>query len=316
MARHVQSILALVVGIVIGSLSNVIFRDGVADIVRDGDTSGITGCTGIAALPASHPSASISTEEQREIQRTLGAMNFKNVYHFVSMWTMVNKAKLQMVHDAVIILNAKGIPGDIVECGVWKGGATMTMMLAALSNGDMSNPRTFWLFDTFQGLPKPTQEDGDKAQKIWSEVNAGQNLSARDGMLDIASNGKWNYGPKPIVKNNIRSTGYPTTHIRLVEGKVEDTLPITKLPAKFAVVRLDTDWYLSTKMELEMMWDRLSSGGLLIIDDYCSWGGSTKATDEFFQSRGLSSILAKAKTKLSKRPAAVRKFECIHIWKP
>mmetsp|Transcript_99043 Transcript_99043/g.275729 ORF Transcript_99043/g.275729 Transcript_99043/m.275729 type:complete len:333 (+) Transcript_99043:101-1099(+) len=261
---------------------------------------------------ASHPSAVISADEQKAIQHAMGAMSFEQVHAFVRLWTLVSKVKLQMVYDAVINLNAKGIRGDVMEFGVWKGGATMTMMIAALHNGDVHNPRTFWLFDTFQGLPEPTLEDGERAANVWAKVASGQDR--QQGLFNLSEGGKWNYGPKFVVKNNIRSTGYPATHIRFVEGKVEDTLPTTELPDKVAVLRLDTDWYASTKMELETMWDRLVSGGLLIIDDYCSWSGSTRATDEFFKLRGLSNILADAKSKLDERPEAIK--QCIHIWKP
>ena len=78
--------------------------------------------------------------------------------------------------------------------------------------------------------------------------------------------------------NNMFYTGYPPDKIHFIQGKVEDTLPKTKLPDKIAILRLDTDWYESTKIELEYMWDRLVVGGVLIVDDFCSWGGARKAT--------------------------------------
>ncbi|CAL6364383.1 unnamed protein product [Bathycoccus prasinos] len=91
----------------------------------------------------------------------------------------------------------------------------------------------------------------DVQGKIW--VTGTAHSRQRSGLV---LNGKWNYGPKPIVKNLIRSTGYSLDKVHLVEGKVEDTLRSTHLPDKIAILRLDTDWYSSTKVELELLWDR------------------------------------------------------------
>ncbi|CAL6331741.1 unnamed protein product [Bathycoccus prasinos] len=163
------------------------------------------------------------------------------------------------------------LEGDIVECGVWMGGATITMMFAQLKS---KRERDFWLFDTFQGLPPPSDKDDERSKRVYKQVITGTAYSRQRSGLVL--NGKWNYGPKPIVKNAIRSTGYNFDKVHLVEGKVEDTLRSTHLPDKIAILRLDTDWYSSTKVELDLLWDRLISGGLLYIDDYCAWGGARK----------------------------------------
>ena len=79
-------------------------------------------------------------------------------------------------------------------------------------------------------------------------------------------------------------TGYPPSLVRFVKGKVEDTLMVKEnLPAQIAVLRLDTDWFESTKVELDVLFPRLSAGGFLLIDDYCTWGGQRKATDTWLE---------------------------------
>jgi hypothetical protein len=105
----------------------------------------------------------------------------------------------------------------------------------------------------------------------------------------LTSHGKWNYGSLSLVKSNMYYTHYPRDKIHFIKGKVEDTLPITKLPEKIALLRLDTDWYDSTLAELNYLWDRLVPEGLLTIDNFCTWGGSRKA--KFFRDKlGLDAV--------------------------
>lgn len=232
----------------------------------------------------------ISGREQEDIRAYFRKLQYDQAYAVVSPWTMVGKRSLKHIYEYVLHVNEMGVEGDIVELGVWKGGATMVMLLAQLKS---SHVRDFWLFDTFQGLPPPTKEDDKRSKLIYKQVLAGTAYSRqRSGLV---SDGKWNYGPKSIVKNVIRSTGYDLSKVHLIEGKVEETLPKVNLPKKIAILRLDTDWYMSTKIELELLWDRLVPGGLLYIDDYCTWGGARKATDEFFAKRGLLETLEKSK---------------------
>jgi len=90
------------------------------------------------------------------------------------------------------------------------------------------------------------------------------------------------YSPLEEVKRNMEATGYPPAQISYIKGKVEDTLP-AEAPAQIAVLRLDTDWYESTRHELVHLYPRLSPGGVLIIDDYGYWTGARKAVDEYFR---------------------------------
>jgi len=191
-----------------------------------------------------------------------------------------------------------------------QGGMTMLMVFA---NMKKDTTRHFWLFDTFEGLPEPDPEmDGARANGIYADLQAGKRTKKirYDHITGTMMDGKWNYGPIDIVKNNLQYTGYPAENFHLVTGKVEDTLPVVPLPEKIAILRLDTDWYLSTKAELEYMYDRLQPGGVLIIDDFCAWDGAKKAVVEFF--RDTLKLDANQINKDQKKEG----MPCLAYWKP
>jgi hypothetical protein len=100
----------------------------------------------------------------------------------------------------------------------------------------------------------------------------------------------WCYATLDEVKKNMKSTGYPEDKFKYIQGKVEETIPAT-VPEKIAVLRLDTDWYESTKHELEHLFPLLNKHGILIIDDYGFWKGSRKAVDEYFAAMGIFPFL-------------------------
>ena len=167
-----------------------------------------------------------------------------------------------------------------MECGVWKGGS---MMAAALTLLDLKRQdRDLYLFDTFEGMPKPTEEDvhytGTPASVAFAKLQTGEDSSA-----ECAS-------PLEEVQNTMRLTGYDSKKIHYVQGKVETTIP-GQAPEKIALLRLDTDWYASTKHELEHLYPRLSPSGVLIIDDYGDWQGARKATDEYLAKHAPTLLL-------------------------
>jgi hypothetical protein len=133
------------------------------------------------------------------------------------------------------------------------------------------------MYDTFDGMSTPTENDISKDGVAASSLLVEQ---AKDEL-----NHYWAYSPICKVQSNIASIGYPISHVNMVEGKVEDTIPDI-VPNKIAVLRLDTDWYESTKHELLYLYPKLIRGGILIIDDYGFWEGSRKAVDEFFEQIG------------------------------
>lgn len=162
------------------------------------------------------------------------------------------------------------LPGAFVECGVWKGGHCM---LAALKMLEAKDKRPIWLFDTFEGMSEPTEADvrgRGPAMEQWQQSK------------HPVSGSNWCRAEINSVIEAMASTGYPPELVTFVKGKVEDTLYDGELPEQIAILRLDTDWYESTKAELEVLYPRLVSGGVLILDDYNYWRGCRKAVDEYF----------------------------------
>jgi O-methyltransferase len=172
-----------------------------------------------------------------------------------------------------------GIRGDVVECGVWRGGSSMLMATVICAGRD--DRRTLWLYDTFEGMPLPSRDDidysGKSALDDWERIVAEDgNVLARAGLLE--------------VQTNLASTGIELDRVRFIQGKVEDTIP-TQVPAEICLLRLDTDWYESTAHELEHLWERLTPGGVILIDDYGHWRGCRRAVDEFFAGRHDAPLL-------------------------
>lgn len=185
--------------------------------------------------------------------------------------TMTSSERVVGLVRAVEYLVANDIPGDIVECGVWKGGSSMAAALALMALGDRT--RTLYLFDTFQGMTEPTESDVD--------LDGQDARPAYDAALDDEGRCAWCSARLDEVRAGMASTGYPQELVRLVPGPVESTLP-GGAPQAIALLRLDTDWYASTRHELEHLYPRLSPHGVLIIDDYGHWKGARKAVDEYF----------------------------------
>ncbi len=182
---------------------------------------------------------------------------------------MTSVERMAALINAVTYVSQNRIAGDIAECGVWRGGSMMTVALTLLALGDRS--RTLYLFDTFEGMSLPTGND-----KSFDGISAESQLER-----DPQGTGIWCYASLDDVRTNILSTGYPAEKIQLIRGKVEDTIP-AHMPSKLSLLRLDTDWYESTKHELKHLYPILDRKGILIIDDYGHWQGARKAVDEYF----------------------------------
>ena len=149
----------------------------------------------------------------------------------------------------------------------------MAVALALLARGQ--SHRHLYLYDTFEGMSEPTEADrshtGESAQAQLARTARGEGVWCEAGLEDVQA--------------NLAATGYPAERIHFVRGKVEDTIPGT-VPEKIALLRLDTDWYESTRHELQHLYPRLSRFGPLIIDDYGHWQGARRAVDEYFAGRG------------------------------
>lgn len=198
----------------------------------------------------------------------------------VSPYTMTTPERVDGLAAAVEYVVKQDIPGALVECGVWKGGSAMAMALTLLEAG--VRDRDIYLYDTFSGMSAPGEVDvafdGRQASEMFEQTKQSEDAS------------DWCRSPLDEVRRNVESTGYPPERLHFVEGKVEDTIPGT-MPEDIAILRLDTDWYESTKHELTHLYPRLVEQGLLLIDDYGHWRGARKAVDEYIDQHGLRLLL-------------------------
>jgi O-methyltransferase len=196
---------------------------------------------------------------------------FLEFYPRAAPFTMTSPERMYAVYQAVRHVHAARIPGDVVECGVWRGGSSMLAASTLLDLGD--GERDMWLYDTFEGMPEPGAADavftGERMAAVWD-----RHRGNRDSAI-LA------YGAQDEVQANMARTGFPPERLRFVRGKVEDTIP-DEIPERIALLRLDTDWYESTLHELVHLYPRLESGGVLILDDYGHWQGARQAVDEYF----------------------------------
>ena len=190
----------------------------------------------------------------------------------VEPYTMTSTERIHALVHAVRHVVRNRIAGDMVECGVWKGGSVMAMALTLLELGERD--RSLYLFDTFSGMTPPGDVDvdyeGQQAQVILDAVRC--------------------EASQQEVEKAVFSTGYDREKIHFVCGRVEETIP-AHAPESIALLRLDTDWYESTQHELVHLFPRLARGGVIIIDDYGHWRGARQAVDEYIAQHEIPLLL-------------------------
>lgn len=193
-------------------------------------------------------------------------------------YTMVSYQGLSNIYDLAMLIEKNNMGGAFVECGVWRGGCAAIMARVAYKFG---NKRKVWLFDSFGGLPEPTEEDGEMAREFADDKVLGRLTSInkcmalRNDVLRLFSSLKLNM-------NNVM----------IEEGWFQSVLPKFKNKiGSIAVLRLDCDWYSSTRYCLENLYENVISKGYLVIDDYGYWEGCKKATDEFLAKKKISTSL-------------------------
>ena len=218
-------------------------------------------------------------------QRTLGVPRdmgpeFVDIYEQTRAFTMTSVERMHALYGAVRHVAGTGVPGDFVECGVWRGGSSMLIARTLLGLGESG--RRIHLFDTFAGMTRPAEVD--RRSRDGAEMISRWEHFERDG------HNEWTYASLDEVRANLTATGYPEADLVFVEGTVETTLP-DAAPKAIALLRLDTDWYESTYHELLHLYPRLSPGGVLILDDYGSFDGARKAVDQYFGEQGLAPFL-------------------------
>jgi O-methyltransferase len=172
---------------------------------------------------------------------------------------------LSAIYEITSTMEKRNTPGAWVECGTWNGGSA-----AIIGRVSSRNPsRQLWLFDSWEGLPEPTQEDvsfqGKTGQAGWA---AGSQETAEQLLLE--------------------RLGLPGRRIHFVKGWFEDTIPATKSAiGPISYLLLDCDWYKSTEFALDELYDQVISGGFVLVDDYDYWRGAKTALDEFLTRREI-----------------------------
>lgn len=181
---------------------------------------------------------------------------------------MVSNARLRNVYDVARLLEDRRVLGAFVECGVWRGGSAAVMAAVTAKAG---SGRSVWLLDSFEGLPEPTELDGGEATAYAGQRNSGK-LQPIEQLV----------APIDDVREVMRKVGIDERALVFRKGWFQDTLPQARGEiGPIALLRLDGDWYESTKVCLEQLYDLVAPGGAVVIDDYDYWEGCRRAVDEF-----------------------------------
>ncbi len=201
--------------------------------------------------------------------------SFLKLFQQCKPFTMTSAERMYALHKAVEYVSQNKLPGDIVECGVYKGGSSMLSALTLQACNDTQ--RSLYLYDTFTGMSEPTDKDkthfDQPAEERWKDLQT----------TDV---NKWCYASLEDVRTNMYSTHYPREQLHFIKGKVEETIPQT-IPDKISLLRLDTDWYESTYHELCHLFPRLCINGVIIIDDYGHWKGAREAVDQYVKENNI-----------------------------
>jgi hypothetical protein len=223
------------------------------------------------AVPGRQPLRDAAFEAARATNScpdiALADPDFVQLYRSLATVTLTSPQLAYALRSALRYLGRSGVAGDIVECGVWRGGSMALTATTLLESGD--DQRQLWLYDTFGWEWEP---EGPHDGFLAAEGAPG---SPRPPSAKSSGTSK------AEVLELLTRTGYPAEQLHLVEGLVQDTIP-AQAPDRIALLRLDTDYYESTRHELEHLYPRLTRGGVLIVDDYGKLSGATKAVDEYF----------------------------------
>jgi|SRR4030095_2845127 len=179
---------------------------------------------------------------------------FDHIYEQSKPFSQSTKERMYCLYKAVRYIIQNSIEGDFVECGVWKGGSALVI---ALTQKELKDTRPIWLYDTYEGMAGKSEFDKPNV---------------------MPTNGEGDWLSIDLMEVQINLSRF--SNIKYIKGMVEDTIP-ENMPDKISLLRLDTDWYNSTKHELEHLYPLLTKGGVLLLDDYGWWAGAKKAVDEY-----------------------------------
>jgi O-methyltransferase len=220
---------------------------------------------------------SLGTAKSKYPELSKEELSFLNKIHSQSL-TMTSFESLATLAIACKYLSRWDFNSSFVEAGVWRGGSSI------VAKKFLGNTRSYYLYDTYKGMTKPSdydyrvgESDGLSTQRKWAEENS-------------VTHNRWVYASLDDVKKNFDDFGLNDSKIHFVAGAVEETLRTNEVPSEIILLRLDTDFYESTLVELQVLWPKLLIGGILILDDYGHWDGARRAVDEYFDSIGLDSF--------------------------
>lgn len=179
--------------------------------------------------------------------------------------SMIGMSRMNQLHDALDHVRINKVAGDIVETGIWRGGAVI-FISAYLTVYEMSD-RMIYGCDSFEGLPVPAEKYPEDRGDTHSTID----------LLAVS---------KEEVENNFTKYNLSTSNIKLVKGWFEDSLPNLQVE-KIAILRLDGDMYSSTIVALNSLFPKVSKGGIVIVDDF-SLHGARKALYDYFELNNLS----------------------------
>lgn len=185
-------------------------------------------------------------------------------------YTMLTNKNLMVLYNLVQRANSMDLPGDIVECGIWNGGSAAVMGLANVEDANNYRKRTIWLFDSFLGLPPPTEQDGEQERANYFEG--------------------WNKGDVGKVERVFARLGVPLDHVRIIPGWFDTTLRTAPVD-RIAILHIDADWYESVKLVLDVLYDKVVPGGFIMLNDYGTWQGCNKALADYCAGHGMNDIL-------------------------
>jgi len=174
-------------------------------------------------------------------------------------FSMVGARRARALVRLASVVEHEGVPGVIVDCGVWNGGSTILMSVGAPT-------RTVWAFDSFEGMPAAGAFDPELAHELTGEVR-GSEAKLRHGFEEFSN-------PR---------------RLRVGRGWFEDTFPrLADQIDTLALLHIDADWYEPVRLALETFYPKLAPGGYCVVDDYNFWSGTRRAVDEFRASRRIS----------------------------
>ena len=196
--------------------------------------------------------------------------------------TLLHRESLEHLQECILELHRDNIAGDLMECGVYKGGASIYMrgVLAAL--GD--EQRKVWLADSFQGLPEPNRDDDLKDAVVYSYLR-----DAGSFQVNLDS-----------VQQSFAALDLLDDQVKFVPGWFHESLVGFDQP--LALLRCDADWYESTVDVLKHLYHLVAPGGYIVIDDYAPTFGAYRAVNEFREEQKITSPLVKV-------------HEAVHVWR-